>query len=365
VAISSWQAWSRSRAPKPATYKEWMTAPAGGGPSAYQTYLRSQQAPATGSTITPPTNPAYGQAVKQIDSTFADKGLMNSSAYGGARAQAADLDAQTRYNESLNQANLASRIWELLASQNLAKKQLIPGSAWNAPQDPAYFKQLFGTTIGDPPENEDKPCGDPAENESAPYGDPPVYQWNRTNETTGPTIQQMQLSQQASQNAASMALARDQFNWQKQQAANEANQANDPWGQMVATIGNNLVTDAHILPTTLMASFGAQYGIDLVGEAKKGNPKALNVLKMLYPGGTWTKWLAPAASAGVPGEHGSIFSPSAGSTAPAAAGGTWSQDVWNTVFGQSPQGAAVANEYFAPKPASTSLGVFGAPSWKK
>lgn len=254
-----------------------------------------------------PANPQYGAARRQIDSSFADKGLINSSAYAGKQAEAADLDQQTRYNQQNAMIDRAISIWEKLAAQNIAKKQLAPKSKWRAPADPGFFKQLNGASYSP----YSSPYGDPPENEEAPIGDP-TEQWQRVSENVGPTMGQMQLSQQAAATRAAQDLNERQFAWQQSQARENATNAqtadtNATWENMtqngltnyVAATDNDPSTAA-LFPQQLLNAWKSQYGIDVVEEAKKGNERALGILRTIYPGGTWKALIADAAPALAP-----------------------------------------------------------------
>lgn len=258
--------------------------------------------------------PARQEAMKSATASLADRGLGNSTAAVGKLASIGnqyDASARTAAEQSrqydvsaANQERATALQWyDAIQNYNLARQQLQPKwkkAAWA--KVPSWFKSYqnnnaLASQIGD---GKGKVVSAPNYDVTDVGGG-------------GDTAQYMSLKNAQSNAEASLGLERQRLSesirqYNETKALNAAklaadNKPVDPWTMLGQAINemtadtdpNTPGTQVQKLPSTNIALLGTA-GIDLVGaarnEADPNHKKALDALKALYPGGTWTKLLA-------------------------------------------------------------------------
>jgi hypothetical protein len=258
-------------------------------------------------------NPFMQQGVADTKAALADQGILASTAGQGSLgdlrsrylAQAAGLGAeraqadrafgenQRQFNanmgENQRQFGVSSglRAYELQNSSALAKGQLTGNfKGIKFPNQPSFFRNLYGAKYLPP-----KPS-------SGPYGDP-KEQWEGHTEGLGKTLDARNLDFQMADAAAARDLEQQRLDLQRQQMQYEQSQNDqqtDPWSQIGAYLSETTAVDKDnnpangiqraYLPSDILNTVNTTFGIDVIGEAKGGNPRAIAAVKLLYPK-TW------------------------------------------------------------------------------
>ena len=265
--------------------------------------------------------PGMDAETANYKAALADQGILSSTGGQGAiqmaRQKYLGAANQTAMDESYRQqgmaenqrqfgASSAMKVWEMLNAKALAQKQLDSKSKPWFPGQTAMFGDLAKNRYIAPTYSPNGPKGDPKE-----------QQWPMRQEMNGNTDAGRTLDAQKADNAAMRAIQMAQLKLQQdaaRRAAAAEDDANDPWAQITAMAFQNASTDinpddaanpaslgfqAQAFPTQLMSAAQGTYGIDVMGEARKGNEKAVAVVKLMYPK-TWMQKLGLEDGADAP-----------------------------------------------------------------
>lgn len=189
------------------------------------------------------------------------------------------------YQDALARGDQATAldIWKTKLAQGLGLGSL-SGSARDVtvPSDPAWFASIYNKTapIGDPPEQ--------AIEAKTPWSQ--IKSFQAFSPDTKLTAQK-QMEQQASQFAQNLALERARFAEAKRQYAADRAASADPYSMMNDEAAQNAAAGYTLYPTQLMNRWLSKYGVDVIGSAKSGDSRAIGLLKSIYPGGAWKKYL--------------------------------------------------------------------------
>lgn len=250
-----------------------------------------------------PQRAASNQSLK---ASLADKGLMGSTGAIGAQQQNdqawqakinewadARFQANRNFGFQQNQANAqnAMRMWEMIQANELARKQLSNQYTFQpttqAPIFADIFKQRFLA-----PTSSSGPIGDPVIDKTR--GD--VLPSTKVNFDTDAAVTERRVAADADANRKlqeqGLALQRAQMEFeQKAYGDSQAKESagDDPWSIITKTaLGNRQLgspEEGQVFPTDLLNSWKSDptIGVDVLGMAKAGDPKALAVIKILYP----------------------------------------------------------------------------------
>lgn len=316
--------------------------------------------------------PYMQRALNDARAGFADQGILSST---GGQGRLADVRAQylsqagqmaedsRRFDENLATSQQqfgvqnALDMFEMLTANALQRRALEgrDSTTNRTPAQPDVFRDLFDARWL-PPRRASGPVGDPTIDKSRGEVIPHVGGTGKKD------LSMMQLEQQAADNAASRAIQRAYLKLAQDEAA-RAQEQDDPWAQMTAAAATNRDLDpstpgdqAGLFPRDMLASFTGMYGVDVESEARKGNPRAIAVYKILYPQ-SWQRRLRGGVQFGPEGQdvwRNPDGSPSAIQNwkPEGAAQGAWQQFMLNSqddrVFGMSPLGSD--NEFFGISP---------------
>lgn len=247
--------------------------------------------------------PGMDAETANYKSALADQGILSSTGGQGAIQSARQnylaKANQSAMDESYRQQGLAEnqrqydsgaalKVWEMLNARALGWKSMVPSSKVKLPDQLKGFKNLSANSFLAPKYSPGGMTGDPKENEYMAMVDAPK----------GKTQFEMQLDASNADNAANRAI-QSAYLKLAQDKANQEKDAADPWANITAAAFQNATNDidpttkgfqAQAFPTQLMAAAQGTYGIDVLGEAKGGNEKAIAVVKMMYPQ-TWRQKL--------------------------------------------------------------------------
>lgn len=269
------------------------------------------------------TRPAFDEAMSQVRANMADQGFTSSTAgigqiaktRGNYLAQAGQLaneranqdwqNTNSAWSNSINQGrvenqNRVDTLAALLSMRSMLGKKNLPKFSWPdfsrsyQIQRPQY---IYGGPVGDPPET----YIEPQRSYYGPTGD--AYQDQMSRYVKNTTLDESNLDEQvraararealqAEQNAIEQAksdLAQKQFEWGKTHDQNGNPIDNSAWGKWLGVAKANLadVSDEPGMQRAMNPSdivqMGMSDGVDVISMARDGDPKAIGILRALYP----------------------------------------------------------------------------------
>lgn len=255
--------------------------------------------------------PQQDASMAASNATMADRGLYNSTAavgklgqirneYDAAARQAATQQQQYDVAAANQERQTALQWFDAVNNLALAKKQIggYKGNQIQYQARPSWLDSYFATNPAQIGDGKGKVV-QPTTEKLGKYN----FQ-----DSGGKTNAEVNAANAQKNAEASLALQRQRLAMEIAAYKDSKKQQNDPWGQMAQAAFQGIGMDSDpstpghqsaVLPSTLLSTFAGQYGIDVVGEAASGNPKALGIVKTLYPQ-TWAKIVSGEYKPGQP-----------------------------------------------------------------
>ena len=262
-------------------------------------------------------DPFRQQAEEAMRARMASQGILSSTGAQGAIQRTGDewrskgIDWSTQRAQERRKlledqrqfgVDRGLRAWELAQSAELARGQHSRDYDMRTIHDPRFFKDLFARRysglyggVGDPREQKGDPdeqrrmYGPHAVGRSAPLGLKPESVYAEEHSAREAAAQRALQESLAAQEIAERRRQFDlSYGLQREQFGAEVGGEDAMWAEMAdMAAANRLAAESELedalFPTDLMAHFQTKYGIDLEAEVKAGNPRAIAIIRMMYP----------------------------------------------------------------------------------